>query len=60
MPAGGGRLALSVSKAMLRSGGVIVGDAADFEIELAVQRPSWAGRTRRLVGTARWAVGSSA
>ena len=40
MPAGGGRLALSVSKAMLRSGGVRVGDAADFEIELAVQGPT--------------------
>ena len=33
MPAGGGRLALSVSKAMLRTSGVSVGDAADFEIE---------------------------
>src|SRR5215831_7850100 len=35
MPAGGGRLALSVSKAMLRTAGVGVGDAADFEIHLA-------------------------
>jgi len=34
MPAGGGRLALSVSKAMLRTAGVGVGDAADFDIEL--------------------------
>jgi len=33
--AGGGRLALSVRKALLRIGGVSVGDAADFEIELA-------------------------
>jgi hypothetical protein len=33
MPAGSGRLALSVNKAMLRSGAVGVGDAADFEIE---------------------------
>ena len=30
MPAGGGRLALSVSKAMLQSAGVAVGDAAEF------------------------------
>jgi hypothetical protein len=35
MPAGGGRLGLSVSKTMLRTGGVKVGDAADFEIKLA-------------------------
>jgi hypothetical protein len=42
MPAGGGRLALSVSKAMLRAGGVSIGDAADFEIELvaSVREPS--------------------
>jgi Domain of unknown function (DUF1905) len=32
MPAGGGRLALSVSKAMMKAAGVSVGDAADFEI----------------------------
>ena len=32
MPAGGGRLALSVSKAMLTSAGVAVGDTADFTI----------------------------
>jgi hypothetical protein len=35
MPAGGGRLALSVSKAMMKAGGVGVGDEADFEIERA-------------------------
>jgi hypothetical protein len=42
MPAGGGRLALSVSKAMLRAGGVSIDDAADFKIELAQspQKPS--------------------
>jgi hypothetical protein len=33
MPAGGGRLALSVSKQMMRAGGVRVGDEAEFEIE---------------------------
>jgi hypothetical protein len=32
MPAGGGRLALSVSKAMRTSAGVDVGDEAEFEI----------------------------
>ncbi len=32
MPAGGGRLALSVSKAMMKSAGVAVRDEADFEI----------------------------
>jgi hypothetical protein len=32
MPAGGGRLALSVSKAMLKAAGVAVGDVAEFEI----------------------------
>jgi hypothetical protein len=32
MPAGGGRLALSVSKAMMSAAGVAVGDVADFEI----------------------------
>jgi hypothetical protein len=32
MPAGGGRLALSVSKAMMNAGRVGVGDEADFEI----------------------------
>ena len=32
MPAGGGRLALSVSKAMMGAAGVYVGDAAEFEI----------------------------
>jgi hypothetical protein len=32
MPAGGGRLALSVSKAMMQSAGVTVGDAAAFAI----------------------------
>lgn len=33
MPAGGGRLALSVSKAMLKAGRTGVGDEADFELE---------------------------
>ena len=32
MPAGGGRLALSVSKAMMKSAGVQVGDSAEVEI----------------------------
>lgn len=32
MPAGGGRLALSVSKAMMNAARVGVGDEADFEI----------------------------
>jgi hypothetical protein len=32
MPAGGGRLALSVSKAMMTAAGVAVGDSAEFEI----------------------------
>jgi Domain of unknown function (DUF1905) len=32
MPAGGGRLALSVSKAMMTAAGVAVGDEADLEI----------------------------
>jgi hypothetical protein len=33
MPAGSGRLALSVSQKMLKAGGVAVGDEAQFEIE---------------------------
>jgi hypothetical protein len=32
MPAGGGRLALSVSKAMMKAAGVAVGEAPEFEI----------------------------
>jgi hypothetical protein len=32
MPAGGGRLALSVSKAMMSAAGVAVGDEAEFEV----------------------------
>lgn len=32
MPAGGGRLALTVSRAMLVAAGVAVGDEAEFEI----------------------------
>jgi hypothetical protein len=32
MPAGGGRLALSVSRAMMTAAGVTVGDVAEFEI----------------------------
>jgi hypothetical protein len=33
MPAGSGRLALSVSKAMMKAAGVSVGDQAEFEVE---------------------------
>ena len=33
MPAGGGTLALSVSKAILKECGLTVGDEAEFEIE---------------------------
>jgi Domain of unknown function (DUF1905) len=33
MPAGGGRLALSVSRKMLEGAGLAVGDEGDFEIE---------------------------
>jgi hypothetical protein len=32
MPAGGGRLALGVSKAMLKAAGAAVGDTAEFEL----------------------------
>ena len=32
MPAGGGRLALSVSKAMMKDAGVGIGDDVDVEI----------------------------
>ena len=32
MPAGGGRLALSVSRAMMKAAAVAVGDEAEFEI----------------------------
>jgi hypothetical protein len=32
MPAGGGRLALSVSKAMMTAAGITVGDGTEFEI----------------------------
>jgi uncharacterized protein DUF1905 len=32
MPAGGGRLALSVSRAMMKAAGVAVGDIAEFEL----------------------------
>lgn len=32
MPAGGGRLALSVSKEMMKAGGVSIGDDAEFEV----------------------------
>ncbi|HET9084251.1 MAG TPA: DUF1905 domain-containing protein [Candidatus Limnocylindrales bacterium] len=34
MPAGGGQLALSLSKAILKECGLAVGDDAEFEIEL--------------------------
>lgn len=33
MPAGGGRLALSVSRALLTTAGIGVGDEAEFEID---------------------------
>ncbi|HET8784824.1 MAG TPA: DUF1905 domain-containing protein [Candidatus Limnocylindrales bacterium] len=33
MPAGGGKLALSLSKAILKELGLAVGDEADFEVE---------------------------
>ena len=33
MPAGGGRLALSVSRKTLEAAGLSVGDEGDFEIE---------------------------
>jgi hypothetical protein len=33
MPAGGGRLAMSVSRKMLDAAGLQVGDEADFEVE---------------------------
>lgn len=33
MPAGGGRLALSMSRAMLAAAGIGVGDEAEFEID---------------------------
>jgi Domain of unknown function (DUF1905) len=39
MPAGSGRLALSVNKAMLRAGGVTVGDDAEFAIERLTAAP---------------------
>jgi Domain of unknown function (DUF1905) len=32
MPAGGGRLALSVSRAMMKAAGAAVGDVVDVEI----------------------------
>jgi uncharacterized protein DUF1905 len=34
MPAGGGKLALSLSKAILKECGLSVGDEAEFELEL--------------------------
>ena len=39
MPAGGGRLALSVSKAMMKTAGVAVGDEAEFELTEVGSRP---------------------
>jgi len=38
MPAGDGRLALSVSKAMMTAAGVGVGDEAEFEITAVGQK----------------------
>jgi hypothetical protein len=40
MPAGSGRLALSVSQKMMRSAGVSVGDTVEFEIERIAPTPS--------------------
>jgi hypothetical protein len=39
MPAGGGRLALSVSKAMMKAAGVAVGDEAEFALTEVGSRP---------------------
>jgi hypothetical protein len=39
MPAGSGRLALSVSRQMMRSAGASVGDEADFEVERVTTAP---------------------
>jgi hypothetical protein len=39
MPAGSGRLALSVSQKMLKTAGISVGDAADFDVERATPSP---------------------
>jgi hypothetical protein len=39
MPAGSGRLALSVSRAMMGAAGVSVGDVAEFEIERIPPEP---------------------
>jgi Domain of unknown function (DUF1905) len=39
MPAGSGRLALSVSKAMLKAANVSVGDEAQFEVERVQSNP---------------------
>ena len=39
MPAGSGRLALSVSKAMMGAGDVNVGDAAEFEVARMAAEP---------------------
>ena len=39
MPAGSGRLALSVSQKMLKTAGISVGDAADFDVEGATPSP---------------------
>ncbi len=38
MPAGSGRLALSVSQKMMRAAGIRVGDLAEFEVERAAPR----------------------
>jgi len=39
-PAGSGRLALSVSQKMMKSSGIVVGDTANFEIEVVQESSS--------------------
>jgi uncharacterized protein DUF1905 len=39
-PAGSGRLALSVSQKMMKSSGIVVGDTANFEIEVVPKSSS--------------------
>lgn len=38
MPAGSGRLAMSVTKAMMKAAGAEVGSVADFAVELSAPR----------------------
>ena len=55
MPAGSGRLALSVSQKMLRAGGV--GDAAEFDIERIAATPT-PGLERTSGDYLRWSCGT--